>query len=97
MSMEQDLFNANIRIVELEKENQEAKADIKMTVSYIARLLKDLGLLTPELQFQFSMRQLTRSVLPIITSPDKAQEKFAYLADLRLVIEKYSSMINEPT
>lgn len=93
--MEQDLINANIRILELEMENKEHKQDIETTVSYIARLLTDLGLITPEFQFQFSMRQLTRSVLPILTSPAKAEQKFAYLADLRHIIEKYSVTLNK--
>jgi len=82
-------------IERLEQKNQQQKQDIEKTVSYIARLLTDLGLLTPDFEFQFSMKKLTRSVLPIITNPGSAQERFSYLADLREIIEKYGKSIQQ--
>lgn len=80
----------NQQLESLQEQNQEHKKDIEITVTYIARLLTDLGLLTPDFKFQFSMRTLTRSVMPIITNPSRAEEKFSYLGDLRHIIEKYS-------
>jgi hypothetical protein len=79
----------------LQKQNQEHKADIEMTVNYIARLLTDMGLLTADFQFQFSMKTLSRTLLPIITNPAKAEQKFGYLADLRGIIEKYGKQLNK--
>jgi hypothetical protein len=84
----------NDSIEKLQIQNQSYKHDIETTVEYIARLLKDLGVLTPEMQFQFSMGKITRAIMPIITSPEKIEKRFAYLGDLRHIIEKYSSTIN---
>lgn len=82
-------------INQLQTESTEYREDIETTVTYIARLLTDLGLLSPDLKFQFSMKQLTRNVLPIITNPSSAEKKFAYLADLRGIVEKYGSTIKK--
>lgn len=81
------------QLEKLQQQNQEHKQDIEMTVTYIARLLTDMGLLTPDFKFQFSMKTLSRSILPLITSPDKAEKKFGYLADLRGIIEKYGNQL----
>lgn len=95
MDNNQEMKLLTEHIERLEKQSREQKEDIQKTVSYIARLLTDLGLLTPDFQFQFSMKKLTRNVLPIITNPGSAEAKFAYLADLRGIIEKYGKEIQQ--
>lgn len=83
------------QVEQLAQENSQYKHDIETTVGYIARLLTDLGLLTPDFQFQFSMKALTRSVMPLITNSAATATKFAYMADLRHIIERYGKQLQE--
>jgi hypothetical protein len=83
------------RVLELTEENNTFRADIQLTVNHISRLLTDMGLLTSDFEFQFSMRTISRAVMPIIANPEKTKQKFGYLSALSGIIEKYGKHLNE--
>lgn len=70
-------------------ERDQYKADIDLTTQKMRMLLKDLGILTENGEMEFSMKRLSRNVLPLITNPSRAEEKFKYLGELGSIIEKY--------
>lgn len=79
------------KLLELLNDRNEKAADINLTVTKISQLLKDLGILTPQGEFEFRMGSLVKSLQDVVFRPAKAEQKFKYLADLQQIIERYSN------
>jgi hypothetical protein len=75
--------------------NTEYEADIRLTVANISQLLTDIGVLTEQKTFEFSMPQLTRSITGILIRPATAEERFGYLGSLGNLIKKYSTLVKK--
>ena len=80
---------------QLKKERDQYKADINLTASNISKLLKDLGIISPDGELQFSFGSLTRTLQGVLFNPKKAETKFSYLSELAPIIKNYATLNEE--
>jgi hypothetical protein len=82
------------QIEQLQEENSLLKADIKLTVNSIVKLLQGLKIMKEDGTIDFRISQLLRTLPSMLLNEKKMTEQFGFLADLGPIIEKHAALNN---